>query len=224
MASTYLPRPDGAFNAWQQQFAVILSQNLGFWPVDGALTGAYFDALAAWNAAFGAHEAARAAAQAATTAKDEARERLDAAVRPLVRQLQGLLEVTDPDRRNLGITVRQPGGAPAAAPTTTPRVRVATTARLTHTVRISDESTPTLTRKPRGTLGAEVWLATVPAGSPPPKDPAAYTFLSLATRPTLTTEFPAEQGGKTAVYLLRWLGTRGDRGPWSTPALATVAA
>ncbi|MCC6661417.1 MAG: hypothetical protein IT437_11080 [Phycisphaerales bacterium] len=37
-------------------------------------------------------------------------------------------------------------------------------------------------------------------------------------------EFPDGGGGKTAVYMLRWVNTRGEKGPWSEVTTATVAA
>ncbi len=53
---------------------------------------------------------------------------------------------------------------------------------------------------------------------------ALFTYLTTAARPTTTTQFRQEDGGKTAVYLLRWANTRGERGAWSDPHTATVAA
>ncbi|MGE0482388.1 MAG: hypothetical protein AB7Q17_18165, partial [Phycisphaerae bacterium] len=41
--------------------------------------------------------------------------------------------------------------------------------RLLHTLRFSDESTPTRRRKPRGVLGAEVWVALANPGDAPPR-------------------------------------------------------
>jgi hypothetical protein len=46
----------------------------------------------------------------------------------------------------------------------------------------------------------------------------------MTTRPTLRTDFRAADGGKTAVYMLRWVNTRGEKGPWSDVTTATVAA
>ena len=55
-------------------------------------------------------------------------------------------------------------------------------------------------------------------------DPETFSFLTLTTRPSLRTEFKPQDGGKTAVYMLRWVSTRGEKGPWSEIATATVAA
>ena len=80
-------------------------------------------------------------------------------------------------------------------------------------------------------LGAEVWVKLVDADEPAPTDPApaigdpkTLSFLTLTSRPTVRTEFKVIDGGKTAVYMLRWVNTRGEKGPWSEVAAATVAA
>ena len=103
--------------------------------------------------------------------------------------------------------------------------------RLTHQLRPSaapngepDESTPTRRARPAGVLGAEVWVKLVDADSPAPTDPAALTFLTMTTKPSFRAEFKAGEGGKTAVYMARWVNTRGEKGPWSEVTTATVAA
>ncbi|MCC6284495.1 MAG: hypothetical protein IT439_04210 [Phycisphaerales bacterium] len=46
----------------------------------------------------------------------------------------------------------------------------------------------------------------------------------MATGPSVTAESRAADAGKTALYTLRWVSTRGEKGPWSEVASATVAA
>jgi len=53
---------------------------------------------------------------------------------------------------------------------------------------------------------------------------AALDFLSMTTKPTFRAEIKPGEGGKTAVYMARWINTRGEKGPWSEIATATVAA
>ncbi|MCC6321208.1 MAG: hypothetical protein IT438_07210 [Phycisphaerales bacterium] len=131
---------------------------------------------------------------------------------------------TDADRATIGITVRDRAGTPVATPTTRPRAVVSAGQRLTHTLRLTDEATPTRRARPRGVLGAEVWVKLVDAGQPAPTNPAALAFLTMATRPSVTAEYRAEGGGKTAVSMLRWVSTRGEKGPWGEVMTATVAA
>jgi hypothetical protein len=60
--------------------------------------------------------------------------------------------------------------------------------------------------------------------SPAPTAPAALSFLTMATKPKIRPDFGAGDGGKTAVYMARWVNTRGEKGPWSEITTATVAA
>ncbi|MFO0836885.1 MAG: hypothetical protein U1D55_00035 [Phycisphaerae bacterium] len=46
----------------------------------------------------------------------------------------------------------------------------------------------------------------------------------VGARPRLQTDFTTAEAGQTAYCALRWLSTRGETGPWSEIAAATVAA
>ena len=72
-----------------------------------------------------------------------------------------------------------------------------------------------------GVMGAEVW---VKVGDPAPVDPSELTFLSLDTRSPYTADYPGGDANKIAHYMLRWVNTRGDKGPWSETASATIGA
>jgi len=73
-------------------------------------------------------------------------------------------------------------------------------------------------------LGAEVWVKLVDADEPAITNLAALVFLTMITRPTFRAEFKPGEGGKTAVYMARWINTRGEKGTWSEIATTTVAA
>lgn len=55
-------------------------------------------------------------------------------------------------------------------------------------------------------------------------DPAHFTFLTMITKPRLRATFEPALGGRTAIHMARWGNTRGEKGPWSELAKATVAA
>ena len=46
----------------------------------------------------------------------------------------------------------------------------------------------------------------------------------MTNRPGYRAEFKAGDGGKTAVYVTRWVHTRGEKGPRSEITTATVVA
>ena len=104
------------------------------------------------------------------------------------------------------------------------RVDRASGQRLLHRPRFTDEASPTRRGKPPETIGAEVWLALTATGQPAPPLGDGYKFLSVSSRGNLQTDFPSADAGKTAYYSLRWVSTRGEKGPWSEVAAATVEA
>ncbi len=220
----YIPRQDGAFDAWLNQFLAGASHWYDSHGGDGPLDPLR-DLRDQWDKFYDASVAADAAARAATAAKNQARAACEEMTREVVRFIQGVADTSNPQRAEMGIALRsdQPGPR-STAPATAPLVSVELPARLTHTLRLSDSATPTRTKKPRGVHGAEVWCALTAPGAAAPTSPSAFSFHSVATRPTLRAEYRPADGGKTAVYMLRWVSTRGERGPWSELASATIAA
>ena len=218
----YIPQSDGNFDAWQINFITYATANaaaLGLDPIVDIppLT----NAQTTWTTDYPAHTAAQAAALAARQAKGDARSALEGVIRPLVARLQSSPDVDDIERQALGITVRDVIPTPAAIPTTRPLVTVDTSQRLRHVIAFSDELTPTRKAKPAGVMGAEVW---VKVGDPAPVDPNELTFLSLDTRTPYTADYAGEDANKVAHYMLRWVNTRGEKGPWSETASATIGA
>ena len=55
-----------------------------------------------------------------------------------------------------------------------------------------------------------------------PVGPEELTFVMLSTRTPAVVDYDGADGGLTAHYMLRWLSTRGEVGPWSETASATI--
>lgn len=222
--TNYIPRPDGDFSAFSNHYYEAVEK---WWNVQGLDLNDLIDlkkALDLWNAQYPAHVAAQQKAEGARQAKDEARAALEKEIRPVTNFVQGYTKTTDADRAEIGITVRDTSKTPSPTPTSAPLVRVESGQRLTHRLRFTDAAAPTRRGKPPGTIGAEVWLALTPTGEPAPPPGDSYRFLSVSSRGNLQTDFPSAEAGKTAYYALRWVSTRGEKGPWSEVTSATVAA
>jgi hypothetical protein len=231
MAERRFPRRDADFAAYMNNYYDAVEK---WWSVNGfdeSELKPLEEALTASIASFAAHAKAQAAAEGVRQAKDAARAALEKEVRPVTNFVQGYPKTTNADRATIGITVRDTSKTPAPTPATRPLVSVDPAARLTHELRLVDEGSPTRRGKPPGVSGAEVWVKLVdrpaagqPAPTDPIGDPKTFSFLTMTTRPTLRTDFRAAVGGKAAVNMLRWVNTRGEKGPWSDIATATVAA
>ena len=217
----YIPAGDGQFHAWQKNFVTYVNAHLIDLGLEAADVVDLIATAATWETDYPANTAAQTAARGARQAKDGARGGLEGAVRPLVRVLQASSKVDDAERAAMGITVPDSEGAPEGPPTTRPVVSVDTGQRLQHSIAFADESTPTRKAKPDGVMGAEIW---VKVGDPAPTGPSQLSFLSVDTRTPYVANYPGEDGGQTAHYMLRWVGTTGEKGPWSETASATIGA
>lgn len=220
----FIPRPDAQFSVWASTFVSQAADWYANQGIDEPLTVECLKLLPDWLAAYDAHNAAQAVAIGATKEKDNARSALTACARALAAKIQTQSAMTDNDRAIIGVTIRQVGGGQSPVPTTAPKALVSASERLSHTLRVSDEATPTRTRRPKGTLGAEVRLQLVAPGDALPTDPLKMQYVTLATDGNATATFGPESAGKTAVYVLRWVGPRGAVGPWGPACMATVAA
>lgn len=220
----YIPAPDAQFNTWQQAFTAYLAANFAALGLVAADVTPVTTAQAGWSSAYTDHQNRANAAQAARNFKDTQRGSYEAVIRPLVRRLQASTAVDDGERAALGITVPDPTSTPAPIPTSRPVGQVDTRQRLQHTISWADEGTPTSKGKPFGVNGAEVWVKIGPATEAPPDDPSEFVFETLDTRSPHLIVYTGPDGGKTAHYILRWVNTRGQKGPWSETVSATIGA
>ena len=78
--------------------------------------------------------------------------------------------------------------------------------------------------RPRGVIGAEVRVKVFAPGDPAPRDPGELKSLLLSIRTPAVAEFTGPNGGKTAHYMVGWLNSRGEVGPWGETASATIGA
>jgi hypothetical protein len=77
-----------------------------------------------------------------------------------------------------------------------------------------------LPTKPDGVMGCEIW---VKVGDPVPAGSNDVQFLGLDSASPYVAEYDGSKGGQKAHYMLRWVTTRGDKGPWNETVSATIA-
>jgi hypothetical protein len=215
----YIPSSDGAFDFWRTTFDKFLKDNLAaLGLVAGDIT--QFNSLqAAWEAALSDFLNKKALADAALVAKDTSREQLIDTIRSLVRQLQSNPATTDEQRAGLGITVPDTKPTRVSIPTTAPFGQVDTSTRWQHMIQFRNSQTPNSKAKPQGVHGCQIWVY---IGSTPPTSPDQFSFIATDTRTPYLLVFDAEDAGKNAYYILRWVNSRDEPGPWSETIVATI--
>ncbi len=221
----YIPGSDTGFQAWVDNFVSYANAHLvelGIGPPDmiPIVAGQTdFDAKMSDNVT------AQQAAQSARQAKDASCDTLESAIRQLVRQLQASPDVDDSERATLGITIPDTVRTSAVGDIMTrPVGMVDTSQRLRHEIRFVDEATPTRRAKPAGVMGCEIWVKVAAAGEAPPVGADDLSFVSMDTASPYVVEYDGADGGKTAHYMLRWVKSSGEKGPWSETVSATITA
>jgi hypothetical protein len=217
MSTDFLPSPDADFDIWQHNFYTYVNAHLAELGLTAADLAPLAAAQTSWQNAFSSHITAQAAALGARQGKDTARDNFESLTRAFVRRVQAIPSVTDAARASMNISVAQ-GRAPATPPATRPVVSVNTDQRLRHTVNFVDETTPTSKGKPDGITGCEIWNKV----GDPPTGPSQLTYLGTDTRTPYIAEFKETDAGKTAYYMLRWVNSKGEPGPWSQTVSATI--
>lgn len=162
-----------------------------------------------------AHVSAQAAARAQTQTKNTSRAELEQILRTL-RNLAIANGASEAAIASLGIPAGA-GDVPTNA--TRPVGTIDTSQRLQHTIRFADEAAPDKRRRPRGTMGCEIWLKLDGA---PPIDETECRFLAIDGSTPYLREYAGADAGKMAHYLLRWRFTDGSLSAWGETVSATV--
>lgn len=219
--SDFIPGSDADFDVWQENIVAQLKKDKPKFALSNAGETELTTLQAEWDALNAEHLDAQSKALAARVAKDEKRVEYEAALRRQVKVTQSAPGVTDADRAQLRITIRDTQPTAPAAPETRPVVQVDTSQRLRHKLTVTDELTPTSRSKPRGVSYYEVW---VKVGDPAPTDASQLRFVDTSTTSAFVVDYEGTDAGKNAHYMVRWVNSRKEKGPWSQTVSATITA
>lgn len=219
--TSYIPHAEGDFNAFIHQFVSEIAGDPALYEINADRLKALQTQTADWDKKYSAAVKARDAAKAATTSKDEARHTLEETVRSVAKLIQANDEIPNAARDAAGLPVHKTTRTPVAVPHTFPTATIIGSDRLELTVMYSDVATPTRKARPHGVRGCEVYCA---VAENPPTNPEDYRLVAFSTRTPELIKFKSDEGGQTANVMLRWVNTKGETGPWSQVASATIPA
>jgi hypothetical protein len=215
----FIPHADDEFSVFINNFVNYVAAHAVNLGVPPATATALSNGLLLWTDSLAAHETAQIAATSARTTKDSARDALTIITRTTARSIQANPTVSDEIRALMGLPIRDDTRTRPPVPTTKPIGQVDTSQRLQHTLHWRDETMPNSKAKPTGVRGAEIWVF---VGPTPPTDPAQAHFVALDTASPYMLVHDPSDAGKFAHYLLRWVNTRSEPGPWSETISATI--
>ena len=157
----------------------------------------------------------------AISAKNLAKKALVARCRKVARIVQAHPATTAADRAALGLRERDVAPTPHRRPATRPTIHASAIGACRTMIRLADSESTSRAARPRGIIGALIWTR---IGDDAPRDPGECTFAGLATRAIHRIEHPAEARNKSVWILAQWVNEKGDAGPVSNAAWASIAA
>ncbi len=211
--------------AWLENFAATLVAAPATYDIDAVTATDLDTAVVAFRNAYDlAGVAGRVAVnpggytQPARAAMYAARDAALAVARPLAVQIQANPGISDQDKLDAGVVPRNFNRTPIFVPNTAPILAFLQAGIGTHLLSFADELTPGSKRKPLGATQLQLWLGVGAAQTPL----ADLGFYSAFSRTPAVVAFDPVDAGKLATYAARWMGRRGDVGPWSAVITATV--
>lgn len=218
--TNFIPRSDADFHLWQSAVVVNVQGSATTWGILAADVTALVGQQTLWTAAFGKASNKQNRTAADVQAKDDARAAYEAALRKFIAQwLTNNPRVPNSERQRMGLNVKEGTRTAVAVPETSPVATIDFSTRQQHTINFSDEATPRSKAKPAGVHGCEVWAK---VGGEAPKDATEFDYLATDTATPYVATFESADAGKTVWYMLRWVNSRGERGPWSSTISALV--
>jgi len=169
-------------------------------------------ALTTFEDDFNASKATRAADQAATATKTASR---NAYLVP-VREFLSVAKASGTAKSNMELLGVPTNGGPP--PATVPIAKIDTSERLTHTISWSDAGAANK-RRPKGVMGAEIW---VKLGDTAPGNEKDCAFLAVDSASPYVASYEPTDAGKIAHYMLRWRMNDGTLGTWGETVSATI--
>jgi hypothetical protein len=218
---SYLPHEDDACLRWMQAFRnhiVADPPRYGLTPADGAGIKAVVDGYESAYA-IAIDEATRT--KGTIIDKNDAKATAEHLCRRYAIRIKNNAGVADSDKVDIGVRPINLGRNPVDPPSTVPLLQIMGVTQGRHELRYADSATPSRKSKPYGAIGMELYMA---VGDEEPPDVSGAAMQGLHTRNPVTVPFTGPDAGKLATYFARWVNTKGEPGPWSTPVKMRIAA
>jgi hypothetical protein len=228
MENTYIPAKDQDFAQWALNFSTLITANFVAYGLTTGQQSAYATLRSDFITKLATATNPSTRTKPTVAAKNASRALLEASSRSLGNIIQGNPAVTNAQRQDLGLTVRDRNPTPIGPPTTAPIVTPLSTAARNIFFRFADELTPSSRSKPFGAISMQLYAK---VDGDAPSSISECNFRGAYTKNTTgpgsrgcQVGFNTDDVGKTAYLMAVWQNRRGEIGPASTVAQMTIAA
>ena len=217
----FIPRADAALRSFAQSFAENISAQPAAYGLVAAEATSIMQAYTDFDAAYAVASNPETRTRGTICAKDDARSILWDRIRSYAVHIRANRGIDDGDKLIIGVRPRNISHRRRWCPTTVPLLNYIGSFSGTDELRYHDSDRPGSKAKPRGVERLELWVAYSAVGEPLPKVSQARPIGSFKKSKMLVPQdrqldVRLEGTGKPT-YWARWVGFRGDVGPWSLP-------
>lgn len=215
----YIPARDAELIEWGNNFVTLLVANPLLYgitaPEAAQLQALYNDFRASWLLAVDPGTRSKPT----VAEKDEDKALFVFAARRAAQRIKLNLGTDTDSIIALGLSVDDITPTPRMAPATQPIVSILAATPFQHTIRVADSATPNKRAQPFGSVGC---LIVGNIGTVVGTDPEEAEFMAVVTRFPAAINYDVDTVGKIATLWGAWMGSRGDLGPWSSPAVMHI--
>ena len=219
MPGSYMPSRQADAVLWSKNFALLVGGDPAALGVTEAQAKAYEAVNEALQIAYPLGTNPKTRTEGTVAAKLDALEAMKVRANELVTIIQVNPEVTDQQKRDLGLTIRKTSQTPVGVPKARPILKVDRTEGRTVFTRL--QSGEARRGKPAGVAGATVFTFVGPAA---PDAMGDWQFAGQTTRPTFEIPFAPSAVGDTVWVTAFWTNTKGQAGPSSRPISVNLPA
>ncbi len=211
-----LPRPDGAFDTFQEVMVGAVTTNLVAWEIPAPELAKLTEKQTIWAAKWLIAKDKKNCTSAQRQGKDTARKNYEAVLRPFIQKWIYLNEVmTDEDIEECGLTPHDKIRTKVPVPETIPLVEILNMpGNVAHVIFRQQLNEPGSSKrgKPEGVSKCEFYFII----DTEPKSPKDCTMFMQSGRSPIKIPMDAGAGGKKLWFYARWVNPAGEGGPWTT--------
>ena len=221
MSQPYIPVEDGAALTWMKAYAGGIAADPGLYLLEAADAAAITAEVDAFESAYFAANDPSTRTEAAVSLKNQTRTSAEQICRQYVKLIKYNAGISDQAKIDIGVRPENNSREPIFCPQSSPLVNVLGSTPGMQTLRYADSTTPDSAAKPFGAMQLQVFVAIAEAATENADDAEYYGGF---TRNPIPVAFAEQDDGKMATYFARWVGRKGDHGPWSAPVSMRIAA
>jgi hypothetical protein len=210
MSKDYIPATDDGLRSWAENFSEKITANPTSYGLDAAIAAEYAATVDEYVTALAAAQNPETRGGSTIFAKETVRGELVSKSRQIGQQVTRTITVTDQQRYDLGLTVRDDEPTSVPPPNQGPLMVLKGVTGRTVRVRLKD-ITGERRGKPAGVAGATI-LSYV--GESQPESASQWQFQGSTSRTTVNVEFPVTVPAGSKVWVSAfWFNSKLESGP-----------